>query len=338
MIEEYKQNDFKLNRFIGILLVVVIIWLVSSIFLNSDNNIDEQLFIIESGESVDSITNRLKVDGYIDSSLAFKSYLQVTDRSSQLKAGEHYLSSAMSISEIVDRLVTAASQRDEQITLIEGWTNAQVGEYLRDTNQIAINDFLAAANKDYPTFDWLPRITLRDHLQGYLFPDTYRILPGSSSEDIIIKLLETFETKVYKPLEKDIAKHSMTLHELLTLASIVEMEVSSKSDRALVADIFLRRLGDNYPLQSDATVNYITQSGRAQSTIKDTKIDSPYNTYKYAGLPPGPIGNPSLSSIEAVLNPIPNTYYFFLTTKDDGRVMYSRTYDEHLDNKAKYLD
>ncbi len=338
MISEYKKEKFEVNKFVIILLLILFIWFIGSSIFGRQSLDGDQLFIIETGESVNSIADRLKEDNFITSIFVFKSYLQLTDKGSQLKAGEHYIATDMSVKEIVNELIISSAHEDLRITLIEGWTNNEIADYLESSINISGNDFLSAASRNYTDYSFLPRSSLSDYLQGYLFPDTYRILPNATPENIINKLLGTFEEKVYSPLAKDIAKSSMSLHEILTLASIIEMEVRNESDRKLVADLFLRRLSENYPLQSDATVNYVTKSGRAQSTIKDTKIDSPYNTYKYAGLPPGPIGNPSLSSIKAVLYPMPNSYYFFLTTKDDGRVIYGRTYDEHLDNKAKYLD
>ncbi|MFW0862245.1 MAG: endolytic transglycosylase MltG [Candidatus Komeilibacteria bacterium] len=338
MITEYKKKKFELNKFLLILFLIILVWFFGSALFNNNESGEMELFVIQPGESVSSIANRLQEKDLIDSEFGFKAYLQLTDKGSELKAGEHYLSTKMSVKEIVETLMIASSQPDTQITIIEGWSNLDIAEYLNVNLGIKVNDFIAATTRDYSDYTFLPSRNIEDYLQGYLFPDTYRILPDASSEDIVGKMLDTFETKVYVPNLSIIQKSSMDLHDILTLASIVEMEVSSEADRKLVADIFLRRLADNYPLQSDATVNYVTKSGRAQSTINDTKIDSPYNTYKYSGLPPGPIGNPSISSIKAVLNPVTNTYYFFLTTKDDGRVIYSRTYDEHLQNKAKYLD
>jgi peptidoglycan lytic transglycosylase G len=337
MITEYKRSNFRIAKFVTIFFLILLVWYVVSILIPNSND-DKVLFVVETGESVASISNRLDDQDFISSDFAFKVYLQFSDKAQVIKAGDHYISKSMSMFEIIQELAVASAQADNSVTLIEGWDNNDIAEYLFAEIDIQVNDFLAAANRDYSRYNFLPQRNIDNYLQGYLFPDTYRILPNASAEDVVIKLLDTFEDKVYSPMQKAIAEYGLSLHEILTLASIVEMEVRSDSDRKLVADLFLRRLADNYPLQSDATVNYVTKSGRAQSTISDTKIDSPYNTYKYAGLPPGPIGNPSLSSINAVIYPQSNSFYFFLTTKDDGRVVYSRTYDEHLQYKAKYLD
>lgn len=134
-----------------------------------------------------------------------------------------------------------------------------------------------------------------------------------------------------------IKKSDYSFYEILTLASIVEKEVASKSDRAVVAGIFLSRLADSYPFQSDATVNYVTGKKTTTPSFADTKIQNDYNTYQNIGLPPTPISNPSISAIEAVLKPKKTEYYFFLTTPPpENATVFSKTYEEHLKNKAKY--
>ena len=174
-------------------------------------------------------------------------------------------------------------------------------------------------------------------LEGYIFPDTYYIDSQKGVETLIIKSLNNFDQKLSEDIRQEISNQGKTIFEVITLASIVEREVPSLSDKKKVADIFLKRLSADIGLQSDATINYITGKGLTQPSYADLQIDSPYNTYKYRGLPPGPIANPGFDSIIAVVYPASNPYYYFLTTKD-GEVIYSRTYEEHLDNKEKYLD
>ncbi len=307
--------------------------------INTTVNDDEQqnIFAVEPGTSIDSITNDLVSGEFIKSALAFRVYIKLHQLDNNIQAGQHYLSSAMTIKEIARRLTTPTYQEERSLTFIEGWTNKEMAEYLAANDILATADFINALEQKYD-YNFLPKRSQRDYLQGYLFPDTYRIFAATTAEEIIAKLLNNFSQKVMASLQSQIDNSSMTLEEIVTLASIIEHEVRTPSDRAMVADIFLRRLADNYPLQSDATVNYVTDKGLTQPSFADTKINSPYNTYQNVGLPPGPICNPSLSAIEAVLNPIANDYYFFLTTNDDGRVIYSKDYDEHLINKAKYLD
>ncbi|MFH1668147.1 MAG: endolytic transglycosylase MltG [Candidatus Komeilibacteria bacterium] len=334
-----KKKSIYLRSIMVIVIIIVITFFYYLRIINTTVNDDEQqnIFAVESGTSIDSITNDLVSGEFIKSALAFRIYLKLNKLDNDIQAGQHYLSSAMTIKEIARRLTTPTYQEERSLTFIEGWTNKEMAEYLAASDIIATADFINALEQKY-NYDFLPQKGQQDYLQGYLFPDTYRIFADTNAQEIIVKLLNNFSHKVMDNLQEQIDHSSMTLEEIITLASIIEHEVRTPSDRAMVADIFLRRLADNYPLQSDATVNYITNKGMTQPTFVDTKIDSLYNTYKYAGLPPGPICNPSLSAIKAVLNPITNDYYFFLTTNDDGRVIYSRNYEEHLTNKAIYLD
>ena len=172
-------------------------------------------------------------------------------------------------------------------------------------------------------------------LEGYLFPDTYRIFRDASIKDVVQRTLNNFDQKLTPELRNEIERQGKTIHDIITLASILEKEVSTDYDRAMVADIFYKRIKIGMPLQADSTVNYVTGKSESRSTIIDTKTDDPYNTYKYKGLPPGPICNPSLSAIKAAIYPKANNYYYFLTTPD-GQVIYSQTHDQHVAAKAKY--
>jgi UPF0755 protein len=174
-------------------------------------------------------------------------------------------------------------------------------------------------------------------LEGYLFADTYRVFSDGALAGLTSKAL----TETVENLEAEVRKvatipQSLTPHEVLTLASIIEREVPSDVDRAKVADVFLKRLAAGIPLQSDVTVNYATGRTTTKVTAADLAIRSPYNTYQNRGLPPGPISFPSLSSIRAVLHPAANPYYYFLATPE-GEVIYSKTNDEHAKAKKKYL-
>jgi UPF0755 protein len=174
-------------------------------------------------------------------------------------------------------------------------------------------------------------------LEGYLFPDTYRLFKKATPGEIVGELAANLERRLEGAgLAEKIAASGHSLHEILTLASIVEREVRSPEDRRLVADIFWRRLAAGLALQADSTVNYATGKSVAAASAEDLKTASRFNTYRYPGLPPGPICNPGLSAIRAVLEPEPNRYWFFLTD-DEGQVHYAATFEEHTQNKARYL-
>ena len=149
-------------------------------------------------------------------------------------------------------------------------------------------------------------------------------------------MLDNFGDKVTDELRQKISAQGLTLFQGVTLASIIEKEVRTDQDKKIVADLFLRRMAAGIPLQSDATVNYVTGKSALQPTIDDTKTESLYNTYLHQGLPPGPICNPSLASLAAVASPQPNEYFYYLNTPE-GETIFSKTFEEHKLNKAKYL-
>ena len=172
-------------------------------------------------------------------------------------------------------------------------------------------------------------------LEGYFFPDTYFFYRDSESSLILKKFLDTFQKRAGDLLASAQA-NGKNIHEVLTLASIVEAEAQRKEDKRLVAGIFLKRLEIGMPLQSDATVNFVTGKSALQPTSEDLAQDSLYNTYQHVGLPPGPINNPGLESIEAVLQPELSDYLYFIALPDVG-VIYAKTFEEHKQNKEKYL-
>lgn len=187
------------------------------------------------------------------------------------------------------------------------------------------------------TYSWLSDKPKSASLEGYLFPDTYRFFEDSTPEQVVAKLLENFNAKFSDSLRTSLTSQGRDVYETVILASIVERELQTDADRAKAADIFLRRIEAGIPLQSDATVNYVTGKSALQPTYDDLQIDSPYNTYKYPGLPPGPIGNPGLSALRAAVNPEANPYYYFLTGTD-GKTHFAKTLEEHVLNRQKYLD
>ncbi len=205
---------------------------------------------------------------------------------------------------------------EETITIIPGWDLKRVADYL-------VKEGFATSTK------------LSADLEGYLSPNTYRVYKDASVQDIVDKLKTAREGEL-KPFESMIKNSGMSEKEILTLASIIEKEANTPEDMAIVADIFLRRLDEGMALQSCATVNYVTGKNDPGISLVDKKIDSPYNTYKYPGLPPGPICNPSLDAIKAVLEPRKNNYVYFMTGSD-GVMRYAITLEEHNLNISKYL-
>lgn len=228
------------------------------------------------------------------------------------------------------------------ITLLEGWNNQQMADYLQSKSITTSADFLAKQKAfDSSTYPLLASKPKTADLEGFLFPDTYFIpaeVPSSTniSDVIIQKQLDNFAQKFTPQMQAEASADNMSVFQIITLASIIEKETGhSSADRKIVSGIFYNRLKIGMPLQSDATVAYFTQKNTVSKA--DLAIINPYNTYLNSGLPPGPICNPSLDSIMAALYPTPSNYLYFLTSLTTGQVYYAVTYDQQQQNIAKYL-
>ncbi len=289
-------------------------------------------FVIAQGEGTDQIVDRLAREGLVVNPIAFKLYLITSGKSGSLKAGSYDFDFPMNAYGLADALV-AGRPNERSVRIVEGWTISDIGQYLEQEKIMSSEEFRAAlAAVDRTQYPFLENAT---GFEGYLFPDTYRIFLDERKRELPQKMLATFGKKT-DALFADSASRRLSLDKSLVLASIIEREVQSQIDREMVADIFYRRLSVGMPLQADSTVNYITGKKDSQALLRDTAINSPYNTYRYRGLPPGPISNPGLSALKAALNPRPNTYWYFLTTPE-GKVIYSTTFEEHVRNKHTYL-
>ncbi len=238
----------------------------------------------------------------------------------------------------------AEKAQETKITLIEGWTLNDITEYLDKSGLVSKADFSTALKNfntsNYPLINTKPKTA---GLEGFLFPDTYLVakdlaIQESLSNIIIKKLLKNFEIKFTPEMVAQAGMKKMSIFEIITLASIVEKESGrNQEDRLLIAGVFYNRLKAGVALQSDATVNYITNKKTPSISLADTELDSPYNTYKYKGLPPGPISNPGLNSVMAALYPKETDYFYFLTNPENNRAIFSKTFEEHIQNKQKYL-
>ncbi|MFH1207344.1 MAG: endolytic transglycosylase MltG [Patescibacteria group bacterium] len=300
-------------------------------------------FTIAKGEGVNDIAVHLKSQGLIRNSLAFKVYAYFKRSQTKFTDGMYSVDKNMTIRDIFTLLVSNQTTPETTITLIEGWTAKDMAEYLAAQGIVSAENFIAAASV-HDSRSIIPNMTyafLADRpagaaLEGYLFPDTYRVFKTTTASQIVEKMLDNFGNKFTDQMKTDTANGNMSIYQIVTLASIIEKEVRTDADRKIAAGIFYDRMNQGVALQSDATVNYVTGKQALQPTADDLSVDSPYNTYKYTGLPPGPICNPSLASIMAAIYPEKTEYFYFLT-KPDGTTVFSKTYEEHLQNKQKYL-
>jgi UPF0755 protein len=227
---------------------------------------------------------------------------------------------------------------EKVITIIEGWNIKQIDKYLGEQG-IKLDQPLAEFKvRDYQAdYDFLTDAPAGADLEGYLFPDTYRIYASTTADGIVRKMLSNFESKVSPEMIKEIGRQQKTLHQIVTMASIVEKEVTSKNDMKIVAGIFWDRIKNGQALESCATLAYVLGENKTQYTYEDTRIASPYNTYLHRGLTPGPIANPGLNAISAAIYPTYTNYNYFLSRPDTKETVFSETYEEHTRNKQKYL-
>lgn len=243
------------------------------------------------------------------------------------------------------RLAALQNKREEvSLRIIEGWTVDEIATYLAEKGAVSPADIKTSIGasvdrapmaahwrEDYPFLKSLPK---NRSLEGYLYPDTYRVWKDQLPNALFEKQLAEFNQKFKDTVVGSQSAPLETLDDVVILASIVEAEVTANTDRAIVAGIFLNRLRIGMALQTDASLSYLHGSNRAQATAEDLASTSAYNTYKNRGLPPGPLGNPGEDSINAVLNPKKTDFFYFLTDKA-GKVYYARTLEEHAANRAK---
>lgn len=300
----------------------------------------EVRFEVEPGENVYDLSQRLESRGLIASRYAFLLYVARQGKANTLVAGTYSLSGDLTIAEITYMVTEGKTvSRDTRITFPEGWNSKKMAERLT-ANNLPGKEFLVLVQN--PKAEWLQKydflngLPAQVSLEGFLFPDTYFFDPEASAEAIIEKMLANFGRKIDASYRAAVKDQKRTLFDTVTLASIVENEVRSAEDRKVVADIFLRRLAIGQALQSCATLQYILGVDRVQYSYEETQTPSPYNTYINPGLPPGPIGNPGLLSLQATLSPQSNPYFYFLSDPETGKTIFSVTYDEHLKNKNLY--
>jgi len=332
------RNKIKILILVGVVLVIV--WLFLS--KKYDDEIVIADFKIEKGENMLNIGDNLKNEKLIDKKLSFVIYIYKNGLQKEIKAGEYKLNSSLSIQEISE-IITKGDIIEEnksiKMTFPEGWNNINYELKIKNY-ELSGKDFgKLAKDADYfqkkYNYEFLEEAPDRRTLEGFLFPDTYFFAINESAESIIKKMLDNFDKKLSKDLRDEIAKQGKTVYEIITMASILEEEVRTQEDRKIVSGIFWNRLKSGQAFQSCATLAYILGENKKQYSYDDTRIESLYNTYLYAGLPPGPISNPGLDAIESAIYPVNTDYNYFLNNPETGQTVFSKTLDEHNTNKIK---
>ena len=297
---------------------------------------------IDKGTSVKDAAGILKDAGLIKYKLAFQLRMTGSQYSSSLQPGTYTLNSGMSTMDMIKTLCYVESTREVQYTLTvpEGFTVEQIADRCEELGFCTAKDFLAECKSgdfEYP-FE-IPSSQVKYALQGFLFPATYDIYVDMTPKELIQDMIDKFNSIYTDEFKKKAEELGYSDFEVLTMASIVEKECKLDSDRPMVAGVFINRLNDDMPLQVDPSVLYVVTDGQydqAELSYDDLEVDSPYNTYKYTGLPVGPICNPGEASIEGVLNAVKHDYYYYLTSDESqGACIFNETYEGHLEDIEK---
>jgi UPF0755 protein len=292
---------------------------------------------IPKGTGTKAIGAILQSNSIISDSLAFSIKSKLDGYDGKYQAGDYTFSPSMSMDEIM-RLLLAGYMNTTRFTIPEGYDIKRTADALESQGVIDRERFFKEV-KDGSFDYWFLKESMEgeNRLEGYLFPETYEIYLNASEHDIIDKMLFQFNDMFTDEHIGRMNELSKTIEEIVILASIIEREAVVSEDRPIIAGVFYNRLKVDMPLQSCATVQYILGEQKPVLSTKDTEIESPYNTYIYNGLPPTPICSPGIEAINAALWPEDTEYLFFLA-KGDGSHVFSKTYEEHLTNKRKYID
>ena len=312
---------------------------------------EEVGFTVENGQSLTKVSNNLEAAGLIHNRSVFKYYCDFAGMGQKIQAGSYKLTRSMTMSEIADQLTTGdGNPIVRNITLIPGWTVEDFAEKLASDGVIADKDAfleLCKTGDAFTDYYYIADVKAtanaskrRYILEGYLAPNTYEVYMTATDEEILRKLLSQTEAVFPADYQTRATELGMTMDEVVTLASLIEKEAKA-ADFTKVSAVFHNRLKQNIKLGSDVTIHYITGVRKMNLTNSDLQIDSPYNTYKYAGLPVGPICNPSAEAITAALYPdetyvAENYLYFCSKDPESGELYFSKTQAEHDQAVAIY--
>lgn len=303
---------------------------------------------IPIGSSVTGIAQTLEKNGVIKNAKVFKYYVKLKNEGGFM-AGEYQLSPSMDVPEIVSRLKTGKvlAKATFKITIPEGKQLKEIAAIMAVAakqneedvfNKLTDKEFIKELMAKYPDVlsDEIMNGSIKYKLEGYLFPATYPFYkPNPSVEEMVFAMLDKTRTVLADYAEESNDK-KLSVHQLLTMASLVEEEATGKADRKKIASVFYNRMKKGMPLQTDPTVLYAQGKHKEKVLFKDLEVSSPYNTYQHTGLPPGPIANAGKVSIEASLEPDETDFYYFLATAE-GEVIFTKTLEEHNKEKAKHI-
>lgn len=295
--------------------------------------------VVAEGANARSVIQQLVEAEIVSDGLLFRNYLKYKGLDTGIQAGSYSVSGSMTLRELGETLQTARPA-EVVLTILEGWRLEQIAQAVELANlSYGAEVFLSAVDLAGLRHPLTGELTDAPSLEGFFFPDTYRLEPEDPPAALIEAALDNFDQRVTPELRSAYHAHGLTLLQAVTLASIVEREAVVSAERPLIAAVFLRRLRSGLPLEADPTVQYalgLQPDGswwKSPLSLLDLEVDSPFNTYRYPGLPPGPIANPGLSALQAVGSPPETSYLYFRAACDgSGTHLFAETFDEHLRN------
>ena len=313
---------------VGVLIIgggLGALYLVPNTFAQDDGT---QVLVIEKGQTGTEIADMLYERGLIRSTQGFKLWLYLSGTNDKLQTGHYQIPNKVTVRELIS-LLQEGHVESIRVTIPEGYSVGDIAIVLEKNQIMKAKDFLAEA-KTYVPYPYMKGTKPATYpVEGFLFPSTYEIPVGATPREVIQMMADEMNRYLTPAVKKQIQAQHMSIHDFVTLASIVERESLFDADRPTIAGVFKKRLAHGIPLQSDATISYVLGYAKEDVTIGDTQLQSPYNTYVSKGLPPGPIANPGKKSLDAVLYS-ENTDYLYFVADKEGHNHFSKTYEEHL--------
>lgn len=337
--EKYGPSSLNHSSVDRLYLSLVILLQSDSLTQPMDINGNEVTLTINQGENIPSIIGKLSDAGLISNATAFSSLLEYTGMDTTLKAGEYILSPAMTPIEIAKKMQVSISPY-VTLTILPGWRIEEIAESLPFSGfNISPDDFLSAI-KNPPAGYSFSACLGANSLEGFLYPGSYTFPRESTLNDLLPQILMNFEAQVTPEIREGFSLQGLDLCQAISLASIVQREAVLEEEMPKIASVFFNRLNSGNPLESDPTVQYAMGFNESQGTwwtnplsSENLHVESPYNTYLYPGLPPGPISSPGLVAIQSVAFPAKTPYYYFRSACDgSGRHVFAETFNQHLSN------
>lgn len=297
--------------------------------ISEENSAEKRIHVkIHGGMSTAEIADALAEKNVISNSFKFRLLSRLRGYDDKMKPGTYIFHAGMSYDDVFSKILNGEKQVFT-FTIPEGFTVKDIAKRLYGLDFVDEEDFLKAA-EDFAPYDYMKKHkNVFYAAEGFLFPDTYTVESDASIEEVLKIMAANFDNRLTPDIRNRAKEKNLSIYDLAILASLVEKEVRYPEDRAIVAQVFFKRLQLNMPLQTDASLQYLMDAPKEDVSIEDTKIDSPYNTYQHAGLPPGPVANAGIEAIEAVLNPADTDYLYFVADRQ-GHNHYATTYEEHM--------